>query len=347
MLWWNDSKPLAILITGATHGLGKNAVNYLIDKNITVRATGRDLTEGNNIAKKGIKFIPQDLTNLTESSAQLLLKDIDVVWHCAALSSPWGAYDDFYRINVNATTVLANAAKNSGVKAFVHISTPSIYFDYRHHLLIKEDYIPKKYANHYAKTKKIAEEKLHEINQNCNDFHLLFLRPRAIFGPYDRVLFPRILDLFKQKRGILPLPRNGQALLDMTYVKNVVHAMSLATQQLLNDPTLVSGEAYNISNDSPIILEKMLKYVLENGLEKTFSITSPPYYLLNVIGKASEYLSVITKKEPRFTAYSIGVLNFDMTLDITKAQHHLNYQPIYSLQTGIEETLVWLNNGNY
>lgn len=347
MLWWNDSKPLNILITGATHGLGKNALNYLINNHVIVRATGRDLTEGNIISNQGIEFIPQDLTNLTKTSAQSLLSAIDVVWHCAALSSPWGAYNDFYRINVDATTLLANAAKNSGVKAFIHISTPSIYFNYQNHLMIKEEYRPEKYVNHYAKTKMIAEEKLYEINQNCNNFNLLFLRPRAIFGPYDRVLFPRIFNLLKHKKNILPLPRNGQALLDVTYVKNVVHAMTLATQQLLNTPALVSGEAYNISNDSPIILKKLLEQIITAGLAQEFSIKSPPYYVLNMIAKAAEYLSIITQKEPRFTTYSIGALNFDMTLDISKAQSHLNYQPIYSLQTGIDETLAWLTNGNY
>ncbi|MCB6146031.1 hypothetical protein LHK12_16155, partial [Providencia rettgeri] len=34
----------------------------------------------------------------------------DAIWHCAALSSPWGKRQDFETTNVHATQILATAA---------------------------------------------------------------------------------------------------------------------------------------------------------------------------------------------------------------------------------------------
>ena len=47
------------------------------------------------------------------------------------------------------------------------------------------------------------------------------------------------------------------------------------------------------------------------------------------------------------TAYSLGVLAYDMTLDISKAKKELGYQAIVSLDEGITLTAHWLKkNGD-
>ena len=75
----------------------------------------------------------------------------------------------------------------------------------------------------------------------------IILRPRGLFGAHDRVIIPRLLRQLEADRGVLRLPRGGEALLDLTWVGNVVHAMRLAT----DTPGLISGEAFNITNHEP------------------------------------------------------------------------------------------------
>ncbi len=51
-----------------------------------------------------------------------------------------------------------------------------------------------------------------------------------------------------------------------------------------------------------------------------------------------------TAKEPAFTHYGVSKLNFDFTLDITRAQDELGYQPVVTLDDGIVRTAAWLRD---
>ena len=81
---------MKVLVTGATSGLGRNAVEYLRNKGISVRATGRNEAMGKLLSKMGAEFIPADLTELVSSQAKVMLAGIDTLWHCSSFTSPWG-----------------------------------------------------------------------------------------------------------------------------------------------------------------------------------------------------------------------------------------------------------------
>ncbi len=68
---------MKVLVTGATSGLGRNAVEYLRNKGISVRATGRNEAMGKLLSKMGAEFIPADLTELVSSQAKVMLAGID------------------------------------------------------------------------------------------------------------------------------------------------------------------------------------------------------------------------------------------------------------------------------
>jgi Nucleoside-diphosphate-sugar epimerases len=123
---------MKILVTGATSGLGRNAVEALQQRGVQVLALGRDRGVLNTIAQRGMQVCQADLAALTLEDARALVQNMDAVWHCAALSSPWGAYQDFYQANVQASETLFKACAAEGVRRFVHISTPALYFDFTH-----------------------------------------------------------------------------------------------------------------------------------------------------------------------------------------------------------------------
>lgn len=98
------------------------------------------------------------------------------------------------------------------------------------------------------------------------------LRPRGLFGPHDSVIVPRLLQQLRRDGGVLRLPRGGEALLDLTFVQNVVHAMSLATYaQGLN-----SGSVYNVTNHQPQRLADMLDTLLRQQLGLRYRIKAVP-----------------------------------------------------------------------
>lgn len=327
---------MKILITGATGGLGRNACEIALQQGDTVIATGRNQTILNQLKIQGVhQVIATDLAYEPLSVQQL--EHVDAIWHCAALSSPWGAYNDFYRANVIVTEQLVNAAGQAGVPYFVHISTPSLYFDYQHHHQILEDYQPKQYVNEYAKTKALAEERVLQAVKRYPKTRYVMLRPRAIFGAYDQVLIPRLQQVIAQ-RGFLPLPRGGDAIMDFSYAPNVVYAMYCAIQQ-----PVISGSVFNISNQQPFKLRHVIERLLQHHMGLSFKIKTIPYPILAHLAKGMEICSKFTHKEPVLTQYSVGALNFDMTLSPVHAQRYLCYTPLVDMYTAIEQTALYFN----
>lgn len=328
-----------VLVTGATSGLGRNAVQWLHENGHHPIATGRNTASGAALSALGIPFHACDLTLASAHELDTLLAAADAVWHCAALSSPWGPAQDFQRINVTATAALAQAAIRAGVPRFIHISTPSLYFDFQHRHDVPEDFLARRYANDYARSKHAAEQALAALSAAGSATRFTLLRPRAIFGPHDRVLLPRLLAQLKgATAGALKLPRGGAALLDMTYVGNVVHAMMLATAQ----PALANGRIYNISNHEPVRLADILRELLVQELGLKITLQTVPYPLLAAAAGAMEAAARLSGREPMLTRYSVGAVNFDMTLSQTRARAELGYEPPTRLSDGVRQTARWL-----
>ena len=327
-----------ILVTGATGGLGRNAVRTLLEQGVQVRATGRNAETGRELERIGAEFVALDLAQATPQQVDALVRGIDTVWHCAALSSPWGREQDFIAANVTATGQLLRAAASAHVRRFVHISTPAMYFDYRNRYEVPETFRPERYVNAYARTKAMAEKLVQDSAERQPQMLCVILRPRAIFGPHDQVLIPRLARVLRERGGKLPLPNGGAATIDVTYVDNVVHAMWLATIH----KSLVSGAAFNITNGEPARLCDILRALFCDELQQPFEIVSLPYRVLALAARIMELVSRLTRREPSLTAYSLGALSFDMTLDNAKARKVLGYRPIVSLQEGIVRTAQWL-----
>lgn len=326
-----------VLVTGATSGLGRNAAEWLLGAGHSVRATGRNRQAGAELAALGAEFIPLDLALATPEQCAALLEGIDTVWHCAAKSSPWGDYASFYAANVAATDKLASAAGQRGIERFVHISTPSIYFDFADHVEVDESYRAKRFVNHYAATKFAAEQRIAELVKRHPATTYVILRPRALFGPHDRVILPRLLQQMQRDSGVLRLPGGGKAVLDLTFVLNVVHAMQLASTR-----PLTSGAIYNISNHEPGRLADILERLLKGEMGIDYRLQAMPYALLNGLAGAMEIAARFTGREPMLTRYSVGAVNFSMTLSNARAIAELGYTPRYTMDDGIRLTAAWL-----
>lgn len=325
---------MKIVVTGAASGLGRNATEWLLAKGHQVIATGRDLHQGKELAQLGAEFRFIDLDFATSAECLSLVKGCDAVWHCAAKSSPWGSESAFMLTNTQVTDRLAAAAGQAGVPRFVHISTPAIYFDFRHRTDIDESFRARRFANHYAKSKFLAEGHIQQRQMQFPLTRFTILRPRGLFGPHDRVILPRVLQQIRQHKGVLRLPRGGDALLDLTFTLNVVEAMWLATLQ----ESLPPGAVYNITNHQPQSLSVMLNQLLGEQLGVKFHIKPVAYPVLYSLAAGMETLARLNGKEPMLTRYSVGAVNFDMTLSQTRASAELRYQPVYSLDEGIALT---------
>ncbi|MTD28377.1 NAD-dependent epimerase/dehydratase family protein [Erwinia sorbitola] len=328
---------MKILVTGATSGLGRNAVEWLLAAGHQVHATGRDRAVGALLQQTGAAFTALDLASATVADCAALVEGADAVWHCAAKSSPWGRREDFWQANVVATERLTAAAGQQGVARFIHISTPAIYFDYSPHYDIAETFRARRFASHYAASKFAAEQVVVQRVAQYAATTFVMLRPRALFGAHDRVIVPRLLAQLRRDNGVLRLPNGGTALLDLTFVLNVVQAMWLATEL----PALNSGAVYNITNQQPVTLAQVLHQLLNQQLGLACEIRSLPASLLYGVAALMEGVALLTRREPLLTRYSVGAVSTDMTLSQRRTIDELGYRPHYSMEEAIALTGAW------
>ncbi|MBR1924544.1 MAG: NAD-dependent epimerase/dehydratase family protein [Ruminobacter sp.] len=321
---------IKVLVTGATGFLGFRLALRLKKAGFAVTGLGRNQSKGRFLQLAGVEFISCDLSE-TDKMDQAFT-GVTYVFHCAARSSVWGDYKLFYRDNVKGTENVASLCLKKGVKRLVYVSSPSIYFDFKDKLNIKESEPPTEHpANNYIRSKIMAEEVIDRAHEQGLD--VITIRPRGIFGAGDRAILPRLLKANRER--FIPRTRKEDILIDLTHVDNVVEAMILA----MNADSRYSGHKYNITNGESVRMYRTLENVITGSGEK-FNSRYMSYRLLFTVVRLTElFHKYILKKEPVFTVYSLGLLSFSQTLDISKARNELGYRPVISVEDGLREAL--------
>lgn len=322
-----------VLVTGATGFLGKKLAYRLMEQGFNVTGIGRNKSIGKELSEHGITFIPCSLED--RESILSICKGKDYVFHSGALSSPWGSYKNFYNTNVIGTQNVLDGSKAAGVKRFIHVSTPSLYFHYDERLDVKEtDPIPTTFVNAYAETKFLAEQLVDDAFSN--GLPTISIRPRALFGPGDNAILPRLINVCE--KGFFPKMTNDKVLVDITYVENVVDALLLC----MHSPANTLGQKYNITNGVQVDLYSVIEDVM-SLLGKEFKYKNLSFQKAFSIAKILEFASktVLFGKEPMLTKYTVSVLSKSQTLNIEKAKNELGYKPRVSIEEGINKFVEW------
>ena len=324
---------MKVMITGGTGFLGSALAKRLQAMSYEVTIMGRDKEKGTQLEQEGIRFIQAEFTD--QHAIVKAFEGMDYVFHCGALSSPWGKYEAFYEANVIGTENVIQACKQHQVKRLIHVSTPSIYFDTNERLEVKEDdVLPPVFLNHYAETKFLAELRVDQAYQE--GLAVITIRPRAIFGPGDTAIIPRLIRANQER--FVPLIHQGNAVIDLTYVDNVVDALILCMDS--DEDTL--GKKYNISNGERVVLKDVLARLFQE-LQIDFHYKHIPYRLAYSIAYLMEKKASLfrSKEEPMLTRYSVTVLSSSQTVNIDKAKQELHYQPKISIEEGIQLFSKW------
>jgi nucleoside-diphosphate-sugar epimerase len=322
-----------ILLTGGAGFLGGHLARALLEAGHSIRLAGRNLAAAESLITAGATPLALDLR---DSAAVInACAGVDIVVHVGALSAPWGPKQEFFETNVGGTQAVIEGCRRHHVRRLIHISSPSVIFDGRDHFNLTEAApYPKHFLSTYALTKKLAED---QVNA-ARDLNCIILRPKAIFGPGDRALLPRLIAAARANR--LPQIGNGQNLVDLTYVDNVVHAIQLAVQN-----ETVTG-TYTITNGEHVRLWAVIRTVLRRlRLNSNLRVIPIPLGLL--AAGLLESAATLTGREPTLTRYSAALLARTQTYDITAAQTQLGYAPRVSVADGIERALAaWVHDMN-
>ncbi len=323
---------MKILVTGATGFTGGWILKILGEKFgiPLVCGTGRNVERAQSLQEQGFQMITGDLTDA--GFVQEKLQEFTHIVHCAALSSPFGAYRDFYTNNVLSTLNILQGI-DTALK-MVYISTPSLYFNYTDRINIREsDPLPKRFVNHYTATKYLAEQAVLQYPK----LQCVVLRPRAIIGAGDTVIMPRILRAYAT--GRLKIIGSGQNLSDFTSVKNLAQAVYLA----LNAGQEANGRIFNITDGEPRPLWPFIEQTLRKlGCHRKLS--KIPYTIAYAAAATGEwYSNRISQKEPVLTRYGVGVLKYSLTMEISAAREILHYMPVITTDQNMDEFVTYYN----
>ncbi len=325
------------LVTGGGGFLGRCIVEKLLARNDSVRVFSR--SEYPELTALGCESFQGDLRN--QESVMNAVKNVDTVFHVAALAGIWGKKSDYFSINVNGTLNVINACLKHKVPKLIYTSSPSVVFAMKDINDGNETLpYPNRYCAHYPNSKAVAEKLVLETN-SVKGLYTSSLRPHLIWGPRDPHIIPMLIK--KASTKSLVQVGKGKNIVDITYVDNAADAHILAADKLAPD-SAVAGQSYFIGDQQPVNLWEWV-----NSLLNQFDIPSItktiPYSAAFGIGAVMESLYSIfpLNGEPRMTRFLAAQFALSHYFSHAKAQQDFNYTPSVSNIEGLKKTVAWFN----
>lgn len=229
------------------------------------------------------QFVVNTFSFLRDNFDTLKLDGIDCVVHCGALVHQMKrepSYEEFFDSNVNHTLQMAIKAKANNVKQFIFISTIKVFGEESKKIF--DENSPTSPKDDYGLTKKIAEEKLFELEDK--DFKVAILRLPLVFGPGVKANFRSLINIVNQFK-ILPLGSINNKR-SIVFVGNVCHYIfqiiklrergifianedeSFSTSELINQISKALGK--NIILFSIPLFNQILKIVKPKYYQRLF-----------------------------------------------------------------------------
>lgn len=309
-----------ILITGASGFVGSS---------FCLQHAGRDEVEIRGLGRRAMDmpgYVRADLTKPLQ-----LDWSPDVVIHAAARSSPWGHLKEFRRQNVLATRHVLEFCEAKKVPKLVYISSSSVFYREGDQLgLTEESPIGPAFVNRYAQTKHEGEKIVRSFSgDSC------VLRPRAVFGPRDTVLFPRLLRAARQGRMVSIRRPGPPAVGDLIYIDTLCDYMLRAAL----DPT-VTGD-FNLTNNEPVEIQAFIAEVFSRLGLPPVKRSIPKKKAMRVAGMLEKFFGlVIPWKEPPITRFGVEVLSSSKTFEVSKSLRVLG-PPSVGLEEGLLRFIEW------
>jgi len=241
----------------------------------------------------------------------------------AAKPGIWGAFEDFFQVNVTGTENVIFACLDNNIKQLIYTSSPSVIFDENDMENVDESAsYPEKYLAKSAAKKGLTT---------------IIIRPHLIWGPEDNHMVPGIINRANK------LKRVGRKddLVDTIYVDNAADAHILASQKLIENPSL-SGNIYFVSQDEPVSKWEMANAFLDAaGLPPINGhVSAKTAY---IAGSIFEFVYKLfrLKKEPPITRFAAKELATSHWFNISRAKKDLGYTPKVSTQEGLRRLKQW------
>lgn len=304
---------MKILVTGASGFIGGYVVKeFAKNSSYSIIATGRSFTSEFDTLSN-VSYLQADLAqHFPETSC-------DVCIHCAGLADDRATSQELERNNVEATNRLLHSLNNC--KTFIYISSSSVY-DFEDEQVKTEDDAT---LNSNLSLYGLSKLKSEDLVKKSRIPSIYILRPRAVYGPGDRVLMPRILRLIRNNKVIAPGSLQVQS--SLTHVHNLYEAIEKSLMQSANNI-----QFFNIADDCVYNLYEVIGKLAYHkfGHKNFFHI---PVWFIQLIISAQSVLNL----RAAVSRQSLNYMTQNSVLSISKAKQDLQYKGSYTFYESIPQ----------
>ncbi len=316
------------LVTGATGHIGNVLVRKLLGRGEKVRALipageSRDPLKDLNV--EAVTGDVLDLDSVFES-----LRGVRGIFHLAGVISIMPGPNSFVRkVNVDGTKNILKAAKESGVEKVVY--TSSIHAIQRVEDGVIDETLPYDADNPYgAYDRSKAEATLEVLDAARAGLEAVVACPTGVIGPYDyrgSMMGAVIHDAAAAKPSLYV-----DGAYDFVDVRDVAEGLITAAEKGKR------GESYILSGNKISV-----RYLLETVRE----ITGRGFFQMKIPFDLAKFAALfmptyyrLAHATPRFTPYSLEVLQSNSNISHAKATRELGYRP-RSIHETISDTVKW------
>ncbi len=318
-----------ILVTGATGHIGNVLIRKLMEKGEKVRALiwrGEDTTP---IKDLNVEQVEGDV--LDPECLKPALAGVDRVFHLAGIISIMPGTESLVRrVNVEGTRNMLTAARLAGVRRLVYTSSIHAIRRAPHGVLVDES-LPFDPENPYGTYDRSKAEASLEVQKAVRDgLDAVIVCPTGVIGPYD------------YRRSEM-----GSVIMDAAFGKTApyvdgaydfVDVRDVADGLILAGEKGKKGESYILSGQRISV-----RYLLETVREATgqaFTQFRIPLFMAQFAAMFTPAYYRWSKSKPRFTPYSLEVLQSNSHISHGKATRELGYHP-RTLYESIADTARW------
>lgn len=321
-----------VLVTGATGHIGNVLVRQL--NSIGVKPKVLVLPKEDITSIKGLEFEIVTGDVLDTDSLNRAFNDVDVVFHLAGIITIMPGKNELVRkVNVEGTRNIINACFRHDVKRLIYTSSIHALKRIAHGKTMDESlpFDPNNPYGAYDSSKAEASILVQEAAKNGLD--AVIVCPTGVIGPFDFRMSELGQLIFDCLRSKIQLYINGEY--DFVDVRDVVSGIISAWKKGKSGATyILSGHRIQVKEyiDSIARLSqrKIATWKVPFGLAKLFSYFTPPYYKL-------------FKVNPRFTPYSIEVLQSNCDITHQKATAELGYK-VRPVEESLFEAIRWFES---
>ncbi len=329
-------------VTGATGLLGNNLVRLLIEQGVSVKALVRSKIKAEQqFAGLPVDIIEGDMTNVM--GFQAALQGCDALFHTAAhfreSYSGGKHWDQLYRINVEGTTQIMEAAYAAGIRRMVHTSSIAVLNGQPNQLIDESMARLDQDADEYYRSKILSERAVQAFLKTHPDMFIVMVLPGWIFGPGD--IGPTssgraILDFVQRKiPGILP----GSF--------SVVDARDVAAHQIAALKWGRNGERYLAAGQHMSMKE------LFTLVEKVTGVPAPkrqiPLIFLRILAMMNECYSWVSRKPVLLSLATVSLMvkeanrtHFSHVKSETELECH--FRPV---EETLKDVVTWYRTHGY